>query len=162
MIEGDIKGYFDNVDHKILTQLIKERLNPDRTIMGLIGKMLKAGYMEGGDYKHSILGIPQGGILSPLLSNLYLTPFDEFVDYLKAKYNKTPISMSNPEYKKLEKKIINKREKLARWANKPHLGSPEEIKTIIMEIRKAKKKLRSIPSRIRTGCKIHYVRYADD
>jgi len=162
MIEGDIKGYFDTVDHKILTQLIKDRLNPDRTIMGLIGKMLKAGYMEDGKYKHSILGIPQGGILSPLLSNLYLTPFDEFVDNIKAKYNKTPVSKSNPEYKKLEKKIINRRDKLARWTNKPHLGSPERIKVIKKEIQKIKKKLRSIPSKIRIGCKIHYVRYADD
>lgn len=114
MIEGDIKGYFDNVDHTILTRLIKERLNPDRTIMGLIGKILKAGYMENGTYKHSILGIPQGGILSPLLSNLYLTPFDEFVDTLKEKYQKVPISKPNPAYKRLEKQIINRREKLQR------------------------------------------------
>lgn len=114
MIEGDIKGYFDNVDHQILTKLIKERLDPDRTIMGLIGKMLKAGYMEDKSYKHSILGIPQGGILSPLLSNLYLTPFDEYIEQLKAKYNREPISKPNPEYKKIEKQIINKREKLAR------------------------------------------------
>jgi len=114
MIEGDIKGYFDNVDHKTLVQLIKERLDPDRTIMGLIGKMLKAGYMEGKTFKHSILGIPQGGIISPLLSNLYLTPFDEFIDYLKAKYNRLPISRSNPEYRKIEKRITSKREKLIR------------------------------------------------
>lgn len=114
MIEGDIKGYFDNVDHQILTKLIKERLDPDRTIMGLIGKMLKAGYMENNTYKHSILGIPQGGILSPLLSNLYLTPFDEYMDQLIAKHKQEPISKSNSEYKKIEKQIMNKKAKLNR------------------------------------------------
>ena len=44
------------------------------------------------------IGLAQGGILSPILSNLYLTPFDEYVDTLKEKYNKVPISKINPEF----------------------------------------------------------------
>jgi retron-type reverse transcriptase len=89
-----------------MAQIITERLNPDRTIMGLIWKFFRAGYIEEengvGAYKHSILGVPQGGILSPILSNLYLTPFDEFLDELKQKYQKLPISSRNPEYRKIE------------------------------------------------------------
>lgn len=102
MIEGNIMGYFDNIDHQLKAKIITERLNPDRTIMGLIWKFFRAGYIEEGKLKHSLLGVPQGGILSPILSNLYLTPFDEFLDELKHKYKKLPISTINPEYRKIE------------------------------------------------------------
>lgn len=102
MIEGDIKGYFDNIDHQLLAKIITERLNPDRTIMGLIWKFFRAGYIEEGKFQHSILGVPQGGIISPILSNLYLTPFDEFLEELKRKYKKLPISTRNPDYRKIE------------------------------------------------------------
>jgi len=114
LIEGDIKGFFDNIDHKIMMKLITDRLNPDRTIIGLLNKIFKAGYLENNTLKHSILGVPQGGIISPILSNLYLTPFDEFIDSLKLKYLKEPISKPNPVYKKLEKQISNLKDKLTR------------------------------------------------
>ena len=98
MIEGDIKGYFDNIDHKIMAQILQERLNLDKTLMALIWKFFRAGYIEEREFKHSILGVPQGGILSPILSNLYLTQFDEYIDELKKEYDKLPISTRNPEY----------------------------------------------------------------
>gem|GEM_PF-5577787 len=114
IIEGDIKGYFDNIDHKIMAKIVQERLNPDRTLMGLIWKFLRAGYIEEREFKHSILGVPQGGILSPILSNLYLTLFDEYIDELKKEYEKLPISTRNPEYRKVEWKIGNLKDKLTR------------------------------------------------
>jgi len=64
--------------------------------MGLIWKFFRAGYIEEGNFQHSLLGVPQGGILSPILSNLFLTPFDELLDELKLKYEKLPISTRNP------------------------------------------------------------------
>lgn len=112
MIEGDIKGYFDNIDHEILSSLIKERINPDRTMMGLFQKIFKAGYLENSKFKHSLIGVPQGGIISPILSNLYLTPFDEFIDKLKEKYQKLPVSNRNPAYRKVEARIYTLRRKL--------------------------------------------------
>jgi group II intron reverse transcriptase/maturase len=158
MIEGDIKGYFDNIDHQLLAKIITERLNPDRTIMGLIWKFFRAGYIEEGKFQHSILGVPQGGIISPILSNLYLTPFDEFLEELKRKYKKLPISTRNPDYRKIEWTISNNINKLAR----PKRRTVEEIKLIKETIVKNRTMLRTIPSAIRTGTQIHYVRYADD
>ena len=105
MIEGDLKGYFDNIDHKILNKIIEERLTPDRTLKSLLNKFIKAGYLQGRKFVHSILGVLQGGIISPILSNLYLTPFDEFMDNLKKKYEKLPIANRNPEYRSIEARI---------------------------------------------------------
>lgn len=159
IIEGDITGYFDNIDHHILGKLIQERLNPDQTIMNLIWKFFRAGYMEvEKGFQDSLIGVPQGGILSPILSNLYLTPFDEYVDTLKDKFNKLPISTRNPEYRKHEWIINNNRRKLARST----VRNPKEIIEIKNTIVKEGIKLRSLPSALRTGSKIHYVRYADD
>ena len=77
-------------------------------------------------YQESLIGVPQGGILSPILSNLYLTPFDEYVDTLKEKYNKLPISGRNPEYRKYESIIGNHRNHTSLHrpgATAPQIGS---------------------------------------
>ena len=68
---GDITGLFDNLDHEILRNLIKKRMN-DGTLLRLIGKWLNAGVMEGGTLHHPEQGTPQGGVVSPILSNIFL------------------------------------------------------------------------------------------
>jgi retron-type reverse transcriptase len=102
MIEGDFKGYFEKIDHHTLAKLITERLNPDRTLMGLIWKFFKAGYIAESqwEFKQPIIGPKKGGILSPLMSNLFLTQFDEFLDVLKNKYENIHLARpnTNPEY----------------------------------------------------------------
>ena len=90
IIEGDIKGYLDNIDYEILANIIKNRLNPDRTIMGILHKIFRAGYIVNDKPRHSILGIPQGGTLAAMLFNLYLTPLDDFMNKLKDKFEKGP------------------------------------------------------------------------
>jgi group II intron reverse transcriptase/maturase len=77
VIEGDIKGCFDHVQHAILLRLLRQRIQDDRVI-GLIEAMLKAGVMEGTLFQHTTEGTPQGGILSPLLANIYLHQFDRW------------------------------------------------------------------------------------
>jgi RNA-directed DNA polymerase len=77
VIEGDIKGCFDHVQHAILLKLVRRRIADER-VMGLIADMLKAGVMEGGLFQHTPEGTPQGGILSPLLANIYLHEFDRW------------------------------------------------------------------------------------
>ena len=78
-IEGDIKGCFDNIGHETLLKIIRRDIHDDRLI-GLIEGLLRAGYMEDWRYYDSTSGTPQGGIISPLLSNIYLNELDRFVE----------------------------------------------------------------------------------
>jgi RNA-directed DNA polymerase len=77
VIEGDIRGCFDHVQHNILLKLVKRRVR-DRRVIALIAAMLKAGVMEAGLFQSTAEGTPQGGILSPLLANIYLHEFDHW------------------------------------------------------------------------------------
>lgn len=78
-VEGDIKGCFDNIDHRILLKKIWRIGIHDKRVIKVIQQMLKAGYIESGTLNDTNLGTMQGGILSPLLSNVYLNDFDWFV-----------------------------------------------------------------------------------
>lgn len=78
-VEGDIKGCFDNIDHRILLKKIWRIGIHDKRVIKMIQQMLKAGYIESGMMNDTKLGTVQGGILSPLLSNVYLNDFDWFV-----------------------------------------------------------------------------------
>lgn len=78
VIEGDIKSYFDNVHHRKLLSILKKRI-ADRDIITLIWKFLRAGVMEDGLFARTETGVPQGGVISPLLSNVYLNEFDQWV-----------------------------------------------------------------------------------
>ena len=80
IVSADITGLFDNIDHAHLREILKLRVN-DGGIIRLIGKWLKAGVMEEGKYHRSISGTPQGGVISPILSNIFLhhVPDDWFV-----------------------------------------------------------------------------------
>ena len=69
---GDITGLFDNLDHEILRNLIKKRMN-DGTLLRLIGKWLNAGVMEGGTLHHPEQGTPQGGVVTPLTQKVSLS-----------------------------------------------------------------------------------------
>ena len=83
IIDADIKGYFDNINHGKLMQLLEQRLS-DRRMLKLIRKWLEAGIMEEGKYRKSLIGSPQGGVISPLLSNIYLN----YMDYYWEKHYK--------------------------------------------------------------------------
>lgn len=75
VVDADIKGYFDNINHEKLMLLVKQRIS-DRRILKMIWKWLRAGVMEKGEVYNSVIGSPQGGVISPLLSNIYLHYLD--------------------------------------------------------------------------------------
>lgn len=75
IVDADIKGYFNNINHEKLMLMVKQRIS-DRRILKMIWKWLKAGVMENGELTESELGSPQGGVISPLLANIYLHYFD--------------------------------------------------------------------------------------
>jgi len=80
-IEFDIKGYFDNINHQKLMETLSEKIDDDR-FLALIRKMLKAGYMEDWKYNKTYSGTPQGGVISPVLANIYLNKLDTHVERL--------------------------------------------------------------------------------
>ncbi|MCI0419573.1 MAG: hypothetical protein L0312_10180 [Acidobacteria bacterium] len=72
VVEADIKGFFDNIDHDRLLAMLAERID-DQALLRLIGKWLKAGVLDtNGEVIHPATGTPQGGIVSPILANIYL------------------------------------------------------------------------------------------
>lgn len=88
VIEGDIEGCFDHVHHKKLMTLMRQRIK-DKRLLDLIWSFLKAGVMEGELYVKSDKGTPQGGVLSPLLANIYLNHFDQWFRQRARLDNKT-------------------------------------------------------------------------
>ena len=103
-IEGDIESYFPTIDHKILLDLIEKRVG-DRNIIHLLRQGLKTKVFEKDlPTQISTLGTPQGGILSPILSNIYLHELDKFMAQLSLEYQ-GPVQPSarrkNPAYQKL-------------------------------------------------------------
>lgn len=75
VVEADIKGYFNSINHEKLMLMVKQRIS-DRRVLKMIWKWLKAGIMENGEIKESEIGSPQGGVISPLLANIYLHYLD--------------------------------------------------------------------------------------
>ncbi len=104
-IEGDIKGFFDNINHNVLIDILKERISDER-IIRLIRKFLNAGYIENWTYNNTYSGTPQGGIISPLLANIYLDKLDKYIIEYTENYNTGRIRKPNKARVKLDKQKL--------------------------------------------------------
>jgi RNA-directed DNA polymerase len=78
VIDADLKSYFDTIPHEKLIEAVREKV-VDGSVLNLIRSILKAGVMEGGSFYLDEQGVPQGGVVSPLLSNIYLNPLDKLM-----------------------------------------------------------------------------------
>ncbi len=97
-IEGDIKGCFDNIDHEVMLSILAEKLHDNR-LLRLIASLLKAGYLEDWRYHSTLSGTPQGGVVSPILANIYLDQLDQFVEHeLLPAHNRGAQRDDNPAY----------------------------------------------------------------
>ena len=154
-VEGDIKGCFDNISHNVLAGFIEKKVKDARFIQ-LIRKFLSAGYMENWKYNETYSGTPQGGIVSPILANIYLHELDLFVEQLKQKFGQPlPKGKRTPEYSYLRKKC---------WTLSKKIKKSDESQkaALLIELRDTRAKLLSTPSKLQEDKKIKYVRYADD
>ena len=147
-IEGDIKGCFDNIDHEILLKIVGEKIK-DKRFLNLVRKLLASGHMENWGDGYTLSGTPQGGVVRPLLANIYMDVFDKWVEReLMPRYNYGRKRRKNPVYQRLTKRIANERKK----------GNWKEVKRIRNE-------RRGMPSGMTHDDlyrRLNYVRYADD
>src|SRR5690349_16989612 len=100
-IEGDISQCFDKLDHELLIETLKERIHDGR-FTRLIQELLDAGYMEDWTYNQTLSGVPQGGVVSPILANILLDKLDKFVEtVLIPRYTKGAKKKPHPEYTRM-------------------------------------------------------------
>ena len=146
-IEGDISDCFGSVDHDILMQILGEKID-DQRFLRLIRSMLQAGYMEDWEYRETLSGCPQGGPVSPVLSNIYLHKLDEFAEKeLIPQYTRGKGRKLNLQYRRIWQRLAAARE----------LGDRDQV-------RKLTRELRAVPSVDPTDPgyrRLVYCRYAD-
>lgn len=157
-IEGDIKGFFDNIDHNVLISILRERISDER-FLRLIRKFLNAGYVEDWKYNKTYSGTPQGGIVSPILANIYLDKFDKYIKEYAAKFRKGDRRSINPDYWRLNNKKNRLKQKLQKTSDE------QMRKSYLNEIAQLSKQMLSIPHKDAMDAdfrRLQYVRYADD
>jgi group II intron reverse transcriptase/maturase len=139
-IEGDIVDFFDTINQQKLMLFINLRIK-DQRVIDLLWKILRTKVFVDGKLQKTNKGVPQGFVISPLLSNIYLHEFDVFVDALKKELDTKETTKSNPKYIKAKSLLRSKKG---------------------VDKKKGYQELRKMKSTIRVGMKLYYIRYADD
>jgi len=148
-IEGDISNCFGSIDHQILMNLLKDKI-ADNRFLRLIENLLKSGYLEDGwKYNKTLSGCPQGNILSPLLSNIYMDKLDQYVE-----------NTLKPEYTQGHSRAKNKTYQPLIWQKTKHRRLNNWAK--VKEIQKALQKMPSIDTVDPNFNRLRYIRYCDD
>lgn len=147
-IEGDISACFDSLSHDLLLDTLAEHIHDGR-FLRLIRSLLKAGYLENWQWNRTLSGAPQGSIIGPILSNIYLSKLDVYVEEtLIPAYTKGDRRVANPAYSHLNNTIRRKRKQ----------GKIEEVKRLEMQ----RRALPSVDPYDPDYRRLRYCRYADD
>src|SRR5258708_7203030 len=145
-VEGDIAKFFDTMNHDVLLAILSEKIRGNR-FLRLIRNLVESGYLEEWKFNTTLSGCPQGGVISPLLSNIYLDKLDQYVEKtLIPAYTRGKRRATNPAYAPIK----------AKYEWKKRQGRREEAK----ELRKQFQKLCSYDPNDDTYRRLHYVRYA--
>lgn len=163
-VDVDIVGYFDNIDHDILLKLLRKRID-DEKFIDLIRRMLKAGFME--DWKHNPIysGTPQGGVVSPILANIYLHELDEFMAKIQSSFDRGKQRAAPPEYWRLTGRLQHRWKRIRRLKAKGHDDGDPAILSDLSDIDEARSKRDALPPRDPFDPnyrRLRYCRYADD
>ncbi len=147
-IEGDISRCFDQLDHRVMVETLGEKIHDNR-LLRLIGQMLQAGYLEDWVWGATLSGAPQGGVVSPCLSNIYLDRLDRFVEtVLIPGYTRGVLRARNPEYRRVQNALARARRR----------GDHAAVRAL-------RKQQHSLPSQDPHDPgyrRLRYARYADD
>src|SRR5713101_3829330 len=110
LVEGDIAKFFDTMDHEVLLAILSEKIH-DQRFLRLVRHLLESGYLEEWTFNKTLSGCPQGGVISPILSNIYLDKLDQYVEQtLIPAYTRGEKRASNLTYYALKKKAQKKRQ----------------------------------------------------
>ena len=147
-IEGDISDCFGSLDHEILLKILAEKIH-DQRFLRLIGSMLRAGFLEDWQYHETLSGCPQGGVVSPILSNIYLSKLDDFVEQeLIPQHTRGARRAANPAYRRVVNLLARARRRGDR-AEARHLARLKRTLPTLDPMDPGYRRLR-------------YLRYADD
>ena len=147
-IEGDIARCFDDLDHGVMLGILGEKIHDNR-FLRLLRNMLEAGYLEDWEWNATLSGAPQGGVVSPILSNIYLDRLDKFAEtVLMPEYTRGKLRRHNREYQKVQNALAQARKRGDR-----------------AEARRLSRRLRRLPAGDPHDPgyrRLRYCRYADD
>jgi group II intron reverse transcriptase/maturase len=147
-IEGDISDCFGRLDHEIMLSTLAEKIHDNR-FLRLVRNMLKAGYLEDWKWNATLSGVPQGGVISPVLSNIYLHKLDEFAEKsLAPEYNRGAARATNRAY--------------VRISSKAHRARKRGDRTLARELRKQQRAMPAHDTQDPGYRRLRYIRYADD
>lgn len=162
-VEGDIEACFDSFDHHVLIELLRRRMD-DEPFISLMWKFLKAGYMENWEYHNTYDGVPQGSGASPILSNIYLSELDTFMDEYKASFDmrKTDWRKRSYEYNHAIYMLDKYRKETRRlWGSLNDVEKKSRVKgqkALALELRNTPAH-NAFDETLKT---VQYMRYADD
>lgn len=157
-IEGDIESFFDRIDHDVLINILAERIKDER-FLRLVRKFLNAGYMEEWQFHKTYSGTPQGGIISPILANIYLDKLDKYIKEYAEHFEIGIRKAHNPKYTEIQHTLRKWEYRLKRTDNEA------ERQEILTEIRKIQQYRCSVHSKVDMDSnykRLRYERYADD
>jgi RNA-directed DNA polymerase len=164
IVEVDVGGFFDNIDHGVLLRLLAKRID-DKRLIRLVKAMLEAGVMEDWVFKPSFSGTPQGGVISPLLANIDLHELDGFMAKMKTRFDRGKGRRCTTEYRSLKGTISRKRTQLATLKAQGATGDTPEVMALHAELDDLESRLLTLPSADPMDPdyrRLSYCRYADD